>query len=126
MQMHASCAARHGRGVLVLGPSGAGKSSLILRLIGLGFMLVADDRVDVADGIASPPAPLAGLLEVRGIGILRLPFLRRARLSLAIQLGRGDRLPGRSTHAGTGLPAVTIDAGCPAAPLKVRMALAAT
>ncbi len=123
--MHASCAARHGRGVLVLGPSGAGKSSLILRLIGLGFLLVADDRVDVTDGVASPPAPLAGLLEVRGIGILRLPFLRRARLALAVQLGRGDRLPEAATHAGTGLRAVTVDATCPAAPLRVRMALMA-
>ena len=87
MQMHASCAARHGQGVLVLGPAGSGKSSLILALITSGFMLVADDRVDVSDGVAHGPPSLAGLLEVRGAGIIRLPYLRRAVLRLIVQIG---------------------------------------
>jgi HPr kinase/phosphorylase len=38
MQIHASCAARDGAGVLILGASGAGKSDMVLRLIDRGFI----------------------------------------------------------------------------------------
>ena len=69
MQIHASCAARETVGVLLTGPAGCGKKSdLLLRLLDRGFVLVADDRVDIEDGIASPPATLACLLQVRGPG----------------------------------------------------------
>ena len=88
-------------------------------------MLVADDRVDIAGGVASAPARLRGLLEVRGLGLRRLPFLQRARLALAVQLGRAERLPAAATHAETGLRAVMLEAHCPAAPLRIRLALAA-
>ena len=59
---------------LLRGPSGCGKSDLALRLIDRGARLVADDRVvlTVEDGavVAAAPPPLAGLLEVRGLGPL--------------------------------------------------------
>ena len=75
MPLHASCAAHQGDGVLILGPSGAGKSDLLLRLLGRGWDLVADDQVELMaeDGtlVARTPAPLAGMMEVRGIGLLR-------------------------------------------------------
>ena len=48
MTLHASCAARAGDAVLILGPSGAGKSDLVLRLMGRGWDLVADDQVEVS------------------------------------------------------------------------------
>ena len=54
MQIHGSCASRAGDGVLLIGPPGAGKSDLLLRLLARGFDLVADDRVDIDDGIARP------------------------------------------------------------------------
>ena len=54
MQIHGSCASRAGDGVLLIGPPGAGKSDLLLRLLARGFDLVADDRVDIVDGIARP------------------------------------------------------------------------
>src|ERR1700730_6363889 len=108
MQMHASCAARNGLGVLLIGVAGAGKSDLLLRLLDLGFQLVADDRVEVDAGQAWPPPPLAGLLEVRGLGIVRLPFVAPVRLALAVELGRGDRLPSPQLHP-LGLPLVTVD-----------------
>jgi HPr kinase/phosphorylase len=74
MLVHASCAARAGQGVLLLGPPGSGKSDLLLRLLGEGFDLVADDQVRLAAGadglMAAAPAALAGMLEVRGLGLL--------------------------------------------------------
>ena len=109
MQMHASCAARHGQGVLVLGPGGSGKSSLILSLVCAGFMLVADDQVLVFDGIARCPDALAGLLEVRGAGLTRLPYLRCAPIRIVVDLGIAERLPQPTQHSATGLPLFRMD-----------------
>lgn len=124
MQIHASCAARQGAGVLLLGPPGSGKSDLVLRLLDRGFQLVADDQVEIHGREACAPATLAGLLEVRGLGILRLPYLDRARLELAVCLGGPvARLPEPARHAPTGLPLVAIDAKSPAAPQIIALAL---
>ena len=124
MQIHASCAAREGAGVLLLGPPGAGKSDMVLRLLDRGFMLVADDRVEIADGVARAPDGLAGLLEVRGLGIVRLPHASPARLRLAVALGAGaDRLPAPARHDALDLPLVTIDPSRPAAAQVVALAL---
>ncbi len=123
MQIHASCAARDGQGVLLLGPSGSGKSDLLLRLLDRGFDLVADDRVELADGIASVPRALAGLLEVRGLGVVRLPHVPSARIALAVELGAGERLPAPATHALSGRPLVHIDPAAASAPQRVALAL---
>lgn len=64
----------YGKGVLLTGESGAGKSEIALELVKRGHQLVADDRVDIKRvhnsliGIA--PQILAGMLEIRGIGII--------------------------------------------------------
>ena len=122
--MHGSCAARDGHAVLLIGPPGAGKSDLVLRLLGRGFDLVADDQVDIADGQVSAPAALAGLLEVRGLGILRLPYVPSAHLALVVDLTlRADRLPEPGLHAGLKVPLVHIDADAASAPDRVIMAL---
>jgi len=124
MQIHASCAARAGEGVLLLGPPGSGKSDMVLRLLDRGFTLVADDRVEIDGGDAWAPAALAGLLEVRGLGIVRLPFLARARLVLAVELGTPPRrLPQPLRYAPADLPLVVVDAARPAAPQIVALAL---
>ncbi|MCW3473661.1 HPr kinase/phosphorylase [Limobrevibacterium gyesilva] len=124
MQVHASCVARDGDGVLLVGPPGSGKSDLALRLLDRGFVLVADDRVDIIKGMARPPAMLAGLLEVRGLGILRLPHAPEARLALAVQLGRVDvRLPEPARHPSLDLPMVTLDGAGASAPQRVALAL---
>lgn len=110
--------------MLLLGPSGAGKSDLALRLIGRGFVLVADDQVLVADGIASAPPALAGLLEVRGLGIMRLSHCPAARLVLAADLAaRPDRLPAPARHAVLGLPLLGLDPVPASAPDRLILAL---
>lgn len=123
MQIHASCAAREGVGVLLIGPSGSGKSDLLLRLLDRGFALVADDRVDLQAGVASAPAALAGLLEVRGLGVLRLPFVERIAVALAVELGRGERMPSPAIHPESGCPLVHVDPVSASAPQRVTLAL---
>ncbi len=123
MQIHGSCAARDHHGVLLLGPSGVGKSDLLLRLLHHGFALVADDRVCIEDGWASAPDSLAGLMEVRGFGIMRRPFVKQVRLALAVQLAKPPRMPKPARHAETALPLVCIDPAEPSAPIRVALAL---
>jgi HPr kinase/phosphorylase len=97
--LHASCVAVEGRGLLILGPSGSGKSALALRLIGRGADLVADDRTEISlrEGglMARCPTPIAGLIEARGVGLLRAPTLAEARVALVADLGQAEsqRLP---------------------------------
>ncbi len=127
MRMHGSCAARNGAGVILLGAPGSGKSELLLRLIQRDFVLVADDQIDVDDdAMARAPPPLAGLLEVRGLGILRLPCLDAARLVLAVRLRQPDdtpRLPRPQRLASPDLPLVCLDPRRPSAVEFVSLAL---
>ncbi len=130
MRLHASCAARQtpdgDDAVLLLGPSGAGKSDLLLRLIERDFILVADDQVLIENGLARAPAALAGLLEVRGLGLFRLPYLACARPRLAIQLGPvAERLPRPRRHAALNLPEITLDPAHPSAAARAALALEA-
>ena len=89
-------------GVLVLGASGSGKSGLVLRLMALGARLVSDDRVVLRRDpagflIAAAPAPITGLVEARGVGILRAPAGGPVPVCLAVDLDAapGGRLPPR-------------------------------
>ncbi len=131
MHLHASCAARQnqpgGDALLLLGPSGAGKSDLVLRLIDKGFTLVADDQVLIEHGMASPPPALAGLLEVRGLGLFRLAFVAPVRLRLVITLSAKlpERLPTPRLHPKLNLPEITLDATHPSAAARAALALEA-
>jgi serine kinase of HPr protein (carbohydrate metabolism regulator) len=133
--IHASAALFGGVGVLILGASGAGKSSLLLALIAAGGTLVADDRVVVvADAgrlIASPPEALAGLMEVRGVGIVRYPFVSAAAIGLAVEVrpaAECPRLPdgddARLAVAGVVLPRVFVASGAADGAARVAAALA--
>ena len=136
LQVHGTCVVLAKTGVLLCGPSGSGKSDLALRLVDDGASLVADDRVDIVRRAgalwASAPASLAGLLEVRGIGIVRLDgragrCAKRARLGLVVDLtdrARIERLPESATREfhGLGLPRIEIDPWTASAPAKLRLA----
>ncbi|MGQ3676157.1 HPr kinase/phosphorylase [Xanthobacter sp. TB0139] len=102
--IHASCVAVGEAGILVRGPAGCGKSSFILNLMLDAPRclppgdLVADDRVFLSrqNGAlwAAPPPVLAGLVEVRGLGIMRFPHRPRVRLTHLVDLGRdNERMP---------------------------------
>lgn len=97
--IHATTVNVGGRGVLILGRSGAGKSSLALQLISLGAQLVSDDRTLVqreGDGlVAQAPATIAGLIEARGVGLVKVTHAGATPLVLAVDLDQveGDRLP---------------------------------
>jgi HPr kinase/phosphorylase len=94
-EIHASCVAAGGRGLLILGRPGAGKSALALELVALGALLVADDRVALRRAgdvlVATAPPRLRGLVEARGVGVLRLPHAAEAALALAIDLDATER-----------------------------------
>jgi len=133
--LHATCVRLGTTGVLIRGASGAGKSSLALRLIDRGAVLIADDRVRLVptpEGLmASPPARLAGLLEVRGLGICRLPTtVDPVRVDLVVDLvsaGEAERMPDHHglTLRGQKLGHIYLETNDPAAPEKVRIGVAA-
>lgn len=98
--IHASSVCIKNKGILLLGDSGAGKSDLSLRLIMRHqAVLVADDRVDITadNGIitASAPKILQGLLEVRGIGLVKTDYLPKAEICAVFELvsGQIERMP---------------------------------
>ena len=85
----ATCVAIGGRGLLIEGQPGSGKSSLALALIGRGATLVGDDGVllQLRDGQvwALPPPNIEGLLEIRNVGLARLPTVSAA-VALVVRL----------------------------------------
>jgi HPr kinase/phosphorylase len=128
MLVHASCAARGADAVLFLGPPGCGKSDLVLRLLDRGWHLVADDQTDIAPGQPPRPAPaLAGMLEVRGLGLVAGLGAPPAGcvLRLAVELGPPERLPAPRLWiaAGVTLPCLTLDPAPASAVVKVEWAL---
>ena len=99
MAVHGTAIALGDAGALLRGPSGSGKSDLALRLIAAGARLVADDQVGLiaADGalFAAAPPNLAGLIEMHGVGIVRVPYRDVVRVCLLVDLCAGitERLP---------------------------------
>src|SRR5712691_12625786 len=88
--IHATAIAIHGHAVLLRGASGSGKSDLALRLIDAGARLVADDQSELrrqGDAIiVRAPLTIAGLIEIRGIGIVRIDSMAEAPLALLADL----------------------------------------
>ena len=104
--IYATCLELNHKGILLIGPSGSGKSDLALRLIKeKQATLIADDRTDIelvsGEVIASCPQPIQGLLEVRGIGIVKMPHKEKSKISLVVELTNNleqiERLPQAET-----------------------------
>jgi serine kinase of HPr protein (carbohydrate metabolism regulator) len=133
MMAHATCIAFDGQAVLLRGPTGCGKSDLALRAIAAGARLVADDQVTLAarDGqvLASAPPALRGLIEIRGLGIVRLESEDDAPVALVADLTAAgeeiERMPEwRSCELlGIGIPLLALAAFEASAPTKLRFAL---
>jgi len=130
--LHATAIAIDGRAVLLRGASGSGKSDLALRLIDAGGRLVADDQSELfrrGDRIlVRAPAAIAGLIEVRGIGIFRLDALAEAPVALIVDLVPPEtleRLPLRQSETilGLALPLIALAPFEASAPAKLRLAL---
>jgi HPr kinase/phosphorylase len=132
--VHASAVRVGDRAVLIRGPSGSGKSRLAFNLILAGragqlppAVLVGDDRVhlDTVGGqLWVRPAPeLAGLIEVRGLGIRRCDFVNEAVVRLVADLAAADaeRLPAQDALVirlnGVLLPRIPIGTGYDPLPL---------
>lgn len=130
--VHATAVAIDGAAVLLRGPSAGGKSDLALRLIDRGGRLVSDDRtvLTLRDGCveASAPPEIAGRMEIRGLGIVRVPACGAATIRLVVDLvpaGEVERMPRETSTALLGLPIPTmrLDPFEASADAKVRIAL---
>ena len=131
-RLHATTVAIGAVGIAIEGPSGSGKSDLALRLIDGGARLVADDQTLVerrGDALfARAPETIAGLLEVRGLGIVRLPHLAEVTLRLIVGVTDPtsvERLPMPESRAllGLSLPLLRLDPFTISAAAKVRLAV---
>jgi hypothetical protein len=122
------------RAVLIRGPSGSGKSRLAFDLILAGragqiptAVLVGDDRVhlEVTQGrlVVQPARELAGLIEIRGLGIRRCDFAEQAVVGLVVDLAAADaeRMPAPdalfATIYGVILPRIPVDSSFQPLPL---------
>jgi HPr kinase/phosphorylase len=104
--VHATAVAIEGEAVLLRGPPGTGKSDLALRLIDGGARLVADDQAllrRVGDQVlVRAPSVIAGLIEIRGFGVVRVETMDEAPLALIVDLlpsGQIERMPERRVEA---------------------------
>ena len=132
--VHATAIAIDGRAVLLRGPSGTGKSDLALRLIDGGARLVADDQAELRRSgervLVRAPTEIAGLIEVRGLGIIRVEALAEAALAMCVDMvssAEVERLPEIRCEEVLGL-AVRVIALSPfeaSAAAKLRLALRA-
>lgn len=118
--------------VLLRGPSGSGKSDLAFRLIGLGAELIGDDQVLLERRqdrvMASAPEAIRGLLEVRGLGLVKYPAGMAAPLRVVVDLVAREEVPRMPEAAdveilGLRLPGFRLHAFDASAPLKVLKAI---
>lgn len=111
---HANALVLNGVGIMIRGASGSGKSRLTYALLDTAgcsptqnagpktdadTALIGDDYIMLEVGqrlLASPAPNLAGRIEVRGMGILDLPWREKMPLHLVVDLlpvGDVERLP---------------------------------
>jgi HPr kinase/phosphorylase len=130
LRIHATAVAIDGRAVLLRGASGAGKSDLALRLIDAGAYLVTDDQSELfrrgEEIFVRPPNRISGLIEVRGIGIVRIDALDEAPVVLIADLvppEQVERMPQRRREPilGLNLPVIALTPFEASTPAKLRL-----
>jgi len=137
-RLHGSAVMLDGAGLLIIGTPGSGKTSLILSLICQhGATLIADDQVIVRRQneqlLLSAPSRLAGIVEVRELGLVRFPHTEvSCPLALIVQLASAETLerlpaqhPGQARECllGLSIPQVSLAARAALTSLKVLLAL---
>lgn len=130
-RIHATAVAKDGRAALLIGESGRGKSDLALRLIDRGFQLVADDQVWLEPRpngtiIARTEPRLAGTIEIRGLGLMKVPHITQAPVYLVVNLDlTPERLPKPAYYdaLGTSVPQIAVNAFEASTPIKIEWAL---
>jgi serine kinase of HPr protein (carbohydrate metabolism regulator) len=130
--LHGSAVALSGKAVFLRGASGSGKSDLAFRLVNLGFALIADDQVEFKlrlDRVyAGAVESVKGLLEIRGVGLVKFPPAGAAALALVIDLvaaGAVPRLPEweAAEILGVRVPRLRLHAFDASTPLKILKAM---
>jgi len=132
IHLHATCVSLTGTGILIRGASGSGKSDLALRLIDQGAELVSDDYCEITVEhrrlMAATPATIAGKLEIRGVGIVKLPHVEKVAVGLIVDLCKPTEIERLPTTTNTvvenvALPWLKLDPFAASAAHKVRMAI---
>ena len=130
-RIHSTSVVIDDNGVLILGDSGSGKSDLALRLIDNGATLISDDisicRKNSNNIYLYCPPEIKGLLEVRDIGIITVPFVERIKLRLVVNLksNNNERFPKDSTYKilGIKIPIINIEGKNSSAVAKIKVKL---
>ncbi len=126
-RLHATCVAYSGHGLLLTGPSGCGKSDLALRLVERGALLLADDQVEIDESLtARCPTTIAGLIEVRYVGVCHVPSLSQIKLSAVLAPAAEaelERIPEPATYPLEGqlLPLLRLPYLHASTPIKVKL-----
>ena len=132
--IHGTTVDINGVGVLIIGRSGSGKSDLALRLIlNKNALLVSDDQTILERQKnqikAYPPKSIAGLLEVRGIGIMKFPYTQ-TNLCMVVDVSPENKierlpLPEFYHFENTVLPLIKLNAFEASSPDKIVVKLKA-
>ena len=130
-RIHSTSVVIDDNGVLILGDSGSGKSDLALRLIDNGATLISDDisicRKNSNNIYLYCPPEIKGLLEVREIGIITVPFVEKIKLRLVVNLksNNNERLPKDSCFRilGIKIPIINIEGKNSSAVAKIKVKL---
>ena len=128
--IHSTCVTLNGKGILIRGRSGAGKSDLALQLIAQRATLVADDYciINVLKNqiIATCPKNTQGAIEMRGYGIINLPYQKTTRVHLIVDLLKARDIPRLPDNPficfeGINLSHIMVDPTTASAAAKIRL-----
>ncbi len=130
-KIHSTSIVLDDSGVLIIGDSGSGKSDLALRLIDSGATLISDDiticKKKINGIYLSCPKETKGLLEVREVGIITVPYVEKVKLIMVVRLTDQvlQRLPDKDflKILDIKIPLLLIDGKNPSAVAKVKVKL---